>query len=66
MRQFTATVNQELSDVLKSKIRIFTVFPGTVTGSEPNNENIAQALNFLVSESAASSSEVIFCVDESR
>ena len=66
LRPFTATVNQELSDVLKSKIRIFSVFPGSVTGAEPNNENIALALNFLVSENAASSSEVIFCVDESR
>ncbi len=66
LRPFTTTVNQELSDVLKSKIRIFSVFPGSVTGAEPNNENIAQALNFLVSESAPSSSEVIFCVDESR
>jgi NAD(P)-dependent dehydrogenase (short-subunit alcohol dehydrogenase family) len=66
LRPFTTTVNQELSDVLKSKIRIFSVFPGSVAGAEPNNENIAQALNFLVSDSAASSSEVTFCVDESR
>ncbi len=66
LRPFTTTVNQELSDVLKSKVRMLTVFPGTVTGAEPSNEKIAQALNFLVSESATSSSEVIFCVDESR
>ncbi|MDH3277875.1 MAG: SDR family oxidoreductase [Nitrosopumilus sp.] len=66
LRPFTTTVNQELSDVLKSKIRIFSVFPGSVTGSEPKNENIAQALNFLVSDGSSSSSEVTFCVDESR
>ncbi len=66
LRPFTTTVNQELSDVLKSKIRMFTIFPGTVTGAEPNNQKIADAFNFLVSDSAASSSEVIFCVDESR
>ncbi|MFB5606737.1 MAG: SDR family oxidoreductase [Candidatus Nitrosomaritimum yanchengensis] len=66
LRPFTTTVNQELSDVLKSKIRMFSVFPGSVAGSEPNNENIAQALNFLVSDNAASSSEVTFCVDEAR
>jgi len=66
LRPFTTTVNQELSDVLKSKIRIFTIFPGSVTGSEPNNQRIADAFNFLVSESAASSSEVTFCVDELR
>ena len=66
LRPFTTTVNQELSDVLKSKIRIFTIFPGSVTGSEPNNQRIAEAFNFLVSEGADSSSEVTFCVDESR
>lgn len=66
LRPFTTTVNQELSDVLNSKIRIFSVFAGSVTGTESNNERIAQALNFLVSDSAADSSEVTFCVDESR
>ena len=66
LRPFTTTVNQELSDVLKSKIRMFTVFPGTVTGLEPNNQRIVDAFNFLVSDSAASSAEIIFCVDESR
>ena len=66
LRPFTTTVNQELSDVLKSQIRMFTVLPGSVTGSEPDNQRIADAFNFLVSESSASSSEVTFCVDESR
>ncbi|MFB5627162.1 MAG: alcohol dehydrogenase, partial [Nitrosarchaeum sp.] len=66
LRPFTTTVNQELSDVLNSKIRIFSIFPGSVTGIEPNNERIAQALNFAVSDSAIDSSEVTFCVDESR
>jgi NAD(P)-dependent dehydrogenase (short-subunit alcohol dehydrogenase family) len=66
LRPFTTTVNQELSDVLKSKIRIFSIFPGSVAGTESSNERIAQAFNFLVSENAASSSEVTFCVDELR
>ena len=66
LRPFTTTVNQELSDVLKSNIRLFTIFPGTVAGAEPNNQKIADALNFLVSDSSNSSSEVTFCVDESR
>ena len=66
LRPFTTTVNQELSDVLKSKIRMFTVFPGTVSGGEPSNEKIAEAINFLVSDSATSSAEIVFCVDESR
>ena len=66
LRPFTATVNQELSDVLKSKIRMLTIFPGTITGADPSNQRIAEAINFLVSDSAASSAEVIFCVDELR
>lgn len=66
LRPFTTTVNQELSDVLNSKIRVFSIFPGSVTGKEPNNEKIAQALNFLVTDGALDSSEVTFCVDESR
>ena len=66
LRPFTTTVNQELSDVLKSQIRMFTVFPGSVTGSEPNNQRIAEAFNFLVSDSSDSSSEIVFCVDELR
>ncbi|MCS5528916.1 MAG: SDR family NAD(P)-dependent oxidoreductase [Nitrosopumilus sp.] len=66
LRPFTTTVNQELSDVLKSKIRMFTVFPGSVTGSEPDNQKIADAFNFLVTENAASSAEVTFCIDETR
>ena len=66
LRPFTTTVNQELSDVLKSKIRMFTVFPGSVTGSEPSNERIADAFNFLISDASKSASEVTFCVDEIR
>jgi len=66
LRPFTTTVNQELSDVLKSKIRMFTIFPGSVTGSEPNNQKIAEAFNFLVTENALTSAEVTFCVDETR
>jgi NAD(P)-dependent dehydrogenase (short-subunit alcohol dehydrogenase family) len=66
LRPFTTTVNQELSDVLNSKVRIFTIFPGSVGGNEPDNQKIANALNFLVSDGASSSSEVTFCVDETR
>ena len=66
LRPFTTTVNQELSDVLKSKIRLFTIFPGTVTGKESSNEKITDAINFMLSEGAATSAEIVFCVDESR
>ena len=66
LRPFTTTVNQELSDVLKSKVRSFLVLPGTIDGKEPDNEKIVQAINYFVSEHAPSSTSVIFCVDAER
>jgi len=66
LRPFATTVNQELSDVLKSNVRMFVVLPGTVDGKEPNDENLINTINYLVTEEAGSSSEVIFCPDESR
>ena len=66
MRPFATTVNQELSDVLKSNVRAFLILPGTVDGKEPSNENIMNTINYLVSDEAGLSSEVIFCPDETR
>jgi len=66
LRPFATTVNQELSDVLKSDVRMFVVLPGTVDGKEPRDENLIDTINFLVTKEAGSSSEVIFCPDESR
>jgi len=66
LRPFATTVNQELSDVLKSNVRVFLILPGTVDGKEPNNENIVNTINYLMSDESGSSSEVIFCPDETR
>ncbi len=66
LRPFVTTVNQELSDVLKSNIRVFLILPGTVDGKEPDDENIMNTINYLMSDEATSSSEVIFCPDETR
>jgi len=66
LRPFATTVNQELSDVLKSNVRMFVVLPGTVDGKEPSNENLIDTINYLVTKEAGTSSEVIFCPDESR
>jgi len=66
LRPFVTTINQELSDVLKSNVRVFLILPGTVDGKEPNDENIMNTINYLMSDEAASSSEVIFCPDETR
>ena len=66
LRPFVTTINQELSDVLKSNVRVFLILPGTVDGKEPNDENIVNTINYLMSDEAISSSEVIFCPDETR
>jgi len=66
LRPFATTVNQELSDVLKSNVRMFVILSGSVDGKEPNNENLINAINYLVTDEAGTSSEVIFCPDESR
>jgi len=66
MRPFATTVNQELSDVLKSNVRVFLILPGTVDGKEPSDENIVNTINYLMSDESQSSSEVIFCPDEAR
>jgi len=66
LRPFVTTVNQELSDVLKSNIRVFLILPGTVDGKEPSDENIVNTINYLMSDESQSSAEVIFCPDETR
>jgi len=66
LRPFATTVNQELSDVLKSNVRSFLVLPGSIDGKESDNSRIANALNYFVTDGARRSSEVTFCVDEIR
>jgi NAD(P)-dependent dehydrogenase (short-subunit alcohol dehydrogenase family) len=66
LRPFATTVNQELSDVLKSKLRIYLVLPGSVDGTEPNNENIMKAVSYLTSGRSVNNAEIIYYPDETR
>ena len=66
LRPFAATVNQELSDVLRSRARVFVALGGTVDGAEPSAERMGRALDYFFSPGAASSAQVAFCVDEER
>lgn len=66
LRPFATTVNQELSDVLKSNLRIFLVLPGSIDGTEPSKEKAFNAIKYFASGKATSSSEVIFYPDETR
>ena len=65
LRPFITTVNQELSDVLKSNVRLFLMLPGSITGIESNNNNIINAINSLFIKLPISS-EVIYQIDEKR
>jgi hypothetical protein len=67
MFDFNTSLNQELSDVLKSNIRVFLILPGSIDGKEPSHENLVNMINYLMTdEKAISSSEVIFYPDETR
>ncbi|MDE1844731.1 MAG: SDR family NAD(P)-dependent oxidoreductase [Thaumarchaeota archaeon] len=66
LRPFATTVNQELSDVLKSKLRMYLVLPGSVDGIEPSNENTVKAVNYLTSGKAVNNAEIIYYPDETR
>ncbi|MGI0058891.1 MAG: SDR family NAD(P)-dependent oxidoreductase, partial [Nitrosotalea sp.] len=66
LRPFATTVNQELSDVLKSKLRMYLVLPGSVEGTESNNDNIMKAVNYLTSGKSVNSAEIIYYPDETR
>ncbi len=66
LRPFATTVNQELSDVLKSKLRMYLVLPGSVEGTESNNDNIMKAVNYLTSGKSVNNAEIIYYPDETR
>ena len=65
LRPFITTINQELSDVLKSNVRVFLILPGSITGIESNDNNMINAINSLFIKLPISS-EVIYQIDEKR
>ncbi len=66
LRPYTATVNQELSDVLGSNIRLYLLLAGNSEGSEPDNSKLFSAALNLGSGAALKRNEAIFYVDEAR
>jgi NAD(P)-dependent dehydrogenase (short-subunit alcohol dehydrogenase family) len=66
LRPYTATVNQELTDVLGSEIRLYLVLPGNIEGDPPDTEMLKHSLTHLLSVSSLKRSEVIFYIDESK
>lgn len=65
LRPYVATVNQELGDVLGSKIRVYLILPGSSEGAEPNTERLQKSVVGLIS-GTYSGNESIFYVDEAR
>ncbi|HET6780044.1 MAG TPA: SDR family oxidoreductase [Nitrososphaera sp.] len=66
LRPYTATVNQELSDVLGSNIRLYLVLAGNSEGLEPDNIKLCHAALDLASGAAVKRNEAIFYIDEAR
>ncbi|HET7641985.1 MAG TPA: SDR family NAD(P)-dependent oxidoreductase [Nitrososphaeraceae archaeon] len=66
LRPYTATVNQELSDVLGSKIKLNLVLAGNVEGIDPDLGNITTSLLNLISGSSLNKNESIFYIDEGK
>src|SRR5919202_1574148 len=66
LRPYTATVNQELADVLGSNIRLYLILAGNIDGSNPNNDKLQTSILQLISGSALNKNETIFYIDETR
>ena len=66
LRPYTATVNQELSDVLGSNIRLYLLFAGNSEGLEPDSSKLCSAALNLVAGAALNRNEAIFYIDEAR
>ena len=66
LRPYTATVNQELSDVLGSKITLNLILPGNIEGIESNIDNVTTSVLNLIAGSSLNKNESIFYIDEGK
>ncbi len=64
LRPFIATVNQELSDVLGSKIKVNLILAGNNDGNESKLENVEKSVLNLLSGASINRHESIFYIDE--
>lgn len=63
LRPFIVTANQELSDVLGSKIRLYLVLPGNLDNGMVDEEEMMDSIYRLISRSATRvQNETIFCL----
>jgi NADP-dependent 3-hydroxy acid dehydrogenase YdfG len=66
LRPYTATVNQELFEVLGSTIRLYLILPGNIEGSGSNAESLSESVVRILSNQIGTSSDSIFYIDEVR
>jgi NAD(P)-dependent dehydrogenase (short-subunit alcohol dehydrogenase family) len=66
LRPYTATVNQELGDVLGSGIKLHLVLAGNSEGSEPDASRLYNSIANLAAGAALRRNEAIFYIDEAR
>jgi len=66
LRPYTATVNQELRDVLGSSIRLYLLLPGNIDGYTPKPEHLSNSILQLISGSNMERNESIFYLDENQ
>jgi NAD(P)-dependent dehydrogenase (short-subunit alcohol dehydrogenase family) len=66
LRPYTATVNQELGDVLGSAVKLHLVFAGNIEGAEPNADRLHASILSVAAGAALKRNEAIFYVDEAR
>ena len=63
LRPFVVTANQELSDVLASKIRLYLVLPGNFDNGIVDEEQLRHSISRLISRSKnRQQNETIFCL----
>lgn len=66
LRPYTATVNQELGDVLGSGMKLHLVLAGNSEGAEPDATRLHNSILNLAAGVALKRNEAIFYVDEAR
>jgi NAD(P)-dependent dehydrogenase (short-subunit alcohol dehydrogenase family) len=64
LRPYTATVNQELRDVLGSNIRLYLILGGNIEGADMDIDNLINSLVNLISSPSLKRNETIYYIDE--
>jgi NAD(P)-dependent dehydrogenase (short-subunit alcohol dehydrogenase family) len=64
LRPYAVTVNQELFEVLGSRIRLFLILPGNIEGSESDAQRLSRSVVQIISDQVGNNNDCIFYVDE--